>query len=371
MAVGGAQNLLLSQADWFHARGYPVITAFLYDRDGLCTEWQAQHTYPVINLRMRSSSDRCVANTISFITGVVSLSKLIRKGRISVVMAYTHHANLVAMPVAWFERVSVRLASHHGRMANLGRFLEWMHAVMVNLGIATKLIASSREVQDQSMREGVDSSRIMIIPNGVPPIKVDSEVVNACRRLVTPDPVLPLLVCIGRLVEEKGHIDLLHAMPSVLERLPQTRLALVGIGPLDGALKQVCIDLRIDASVDFLGMQESIHPWLAAAELFVMPSRSEGLPLALLEAMSLGCPIVATQVGGIPEALQGGACGLLVPPNDPNALAQAIIDLLLDPEKRRLLGTAAQQRFQVVYSLNEMCAAYERLFRSLAGRNKS
>ncbi len=368
MAVGGAQNLLLSQADWYHAQGYPVTAAFLYDRDGLSAEWQAQHAYPVINLQIHNPSDGWARNAIRFLTGLIAILNLIRRGRFWVVLSYTHHANLVSMPLAWMGRAPVRVASHHGYMAQLGRFLERLHASMVNWGIATRLVASSQEVHDQCLREGIYSNRLVIIPNGVPPVIVDPSLVNACRHSILSDPAAPLLVCIGRLVDEKGHVDLLHAMPAVLERFPEARLALVGYGPLEAELKQVCTKLEIERNVNFLGWQENIHAWMAAGDLFVMPSRSEGLPLALLEAMSLGCPILATRVGGIPEALQDGACGFLVPANNPQALSQAAIELLLDPEKRRLLGMAARHRFQAAYSLEEMCTAYEQLFRSLDER---
>jgi glycosyltransferase involved in cell wall biosynthesis len=122
----------------------------------------------------------------------------------------------------------------------------------------------------------------------------------------------------------------------------------------------------IGARVHLLGFRDDVQDILAAGDLFVMPSLSEGLPLALVEAMSFGLPVVVSGVGGIPEVVTDGVDGLLVPPSDSTALAAALRTLLDDPALRRRLGTAARARALRDYAITTMADRYERLYRGEA-----
>jgi glycosyltransferase involved in cell wall biosynthesis len=119
---------------------------------------------------------------------------------------------------------------------------------------------------------------------------------------------------------------------------------MVGTGPLSSELANVAKELRIDDRVHFLGMRDDVYELLAGLDVFAMSSRFEGLPIALLEAMSAHLPVVATSVGGIPEVVTSGTTGILVRPGDPAALAHAIQGLLDDPDRRERLGDAAASR---------------------------
>jgi glycosyltransferase involved in cell wall biosynthesis len=172
-----------------------------------------------------------------------------------------------------------------------------------------------------------------------------------------------LIVSVGNLYPVKGHIVLLQALAGLAARtdLPPWRMALAGRGRETDRLKQFAAEHGLDR-VHFLGHRGDVPDILAAADVWVMPSLSEGLPLALLEAMFAGKAIVASAVGGIPEVITSERDGLLVPPSDPPALASALGRLLASPALRATLGRAAKERAASHFSIAHMTDDYERLY---------
>jgi glycosyltransferase involved in cell wall biosynthesis len=152
----------------------------------------------------------------------------------------------------------------------------------------------------------------------------------------------PVLGFAGRLVERKGVIFLLKAMPAILARHPGARLVLAGDGPLQPALEDHCRRHDLSGAVRFLGFRRDVPALLAAIDLFALPSLTEGLPLVLLEAMAAARPIVACAVDGVPEFVRHAETGLLVPPASAPALAEAILQLLDDPARAAALGRAGR-----------------------------
>jgi glycosyltransferase involved in cell wall biosynthesis len=157
---------------------------------------------------------------------------------------------------------------------------------------------------------------------------------------------------VARLAEQKGHRDLVAAAPSVLERHPEVRFVVAGDGELRAELEELARPLG-DSFV-FLGAREDVPDVLASCELFAYPSRFEGLCLAVIEAQAAGVPVVATPVGGIRENVVDGETGLLVPAQDPDALARAIVRLLDDPALACSLATRAKPRVLARYSREKM-----------------
>jgi glycosyltransferase involved in cell wall biosynthesis len=142
----------------------------------------------------------------------------------------------------------------------------------------------------------------------------------------------------------KGHADLFDLLPEVLARAPDFVVLVAGKGPLASELQERAAAPPLGGSVRMLGHREEMADLLAAADFALLPSRSEGLPSALLEAYAASRPAVATAVGGVPEALDNDVEGRLVPPGDGPALRDAIVDLALYPERRRAMGERARAR---------------------------
>jgi glycosyltransferase involved in cell wall biosynthesis len=133
-------------------------------------------------------------------------------------------------------------------------------------------------------------------------------------------------------------------------------------------LRRLAADLGIADRVRFIGEQPQVADVLAALDVFVMPSRHEGLGVAVLEAMAMSLPVVASAVGGIPEVVKPRETGLLVPPDDPAALAAALNELLRDVEKAKRMGVAGRERVLAEFSMEEMASRYERLYDDVSRR---
>ncbi len=158
---------------------------------------------------------------------------------------------------------------------------------------------------------------------------------------------------------------LLDAVARVQERTPAIRLLLVGDGDLRGDLEAQARSLGLSETVTFAGHRTDVPKALAVFDVFVLPSLWEGMPNVVLEAMAAGLPVVATAVGGTPEVVVDGVTGFLVPPRDPDALAEAITRLLRDPDLRRKMGQAGQKRIEQHFSIEETVRQTEALYEAL------
>jgi glycosyltransferase involved in cell wall biosynthesis len=154
----------------------------------------------------------------------------------------------------------------------------------------------------------------------------------------------PLVGSIANFKAAKDHANLLRAAVKVRAAVPEVRFLLVGQGPLEPETRRLAAELGLDGTVVFAGFRTDAQRLAAAMDVFTLSSAYEGLPIALIEAMALGRPCVATGVGGVPEVVSDGATGLLVPPRDPDALAAGLLRLLQDPALRASLGAAARER---------------------------
>ena len=176
-----------------------------------------------------------------------------------------------------------------------------------------------------------------------------------------------VMISVGRLSYEKDQASLLKALDALREELPGLRLVLVGGGPEMEPLKALSQELDLGSRALILGERDDVPDLLAAADLFVLPSLSEGISIALLEAMAAGLPIVATRVGGNHEVVDDGVTGILTPPASPSDLAQAIRALAADPGQARDMGQAGLMRAEQKFSLAATGRAYARLYEQALG----
>jgi glycosyltransferase involved in cell wall biosynthesis len=172
----------------------------------------------------------------------------------------------------------------------------------------------------------------------------------------------PVLVMIARLTEQKGHRYLLQAVPILLKTWPQFCCVFVGAGELHDSLHRMAIDLGVEQACRFVGVREDIADVLAAADVVVLPSLSEGFPFVLLEALAMGCPVVASRVNGVPELIEDHKTGLLVPPRDPQALAAAIQEILSDPTAASEMGAVGRAVVRERFTVDRMVADTTAIF---------
>lgn len=370
MTVGGAQRTTLALATWLQQQGYPVTVAFLYDKDNLHAQWQADAVFPIINLDSWGGKHNPLVKSLRFVRGISRLLTLLLKQHFGAVLTFTHHSDLIGIPLAWLARVPVRVANHRGRIFGFPTWLEKVHSRMVNSGMASILVTVTEQAYAQAVEAGVKREHLLVIPNGV-----DIELFKQleAKRTQTRSALgiasdETLVLSVGRLAPEKGQRYLVEAIPEVLKQAPRTLFAFAGDGPQHSALLRAAAETGVDGSIRFLGVRSDIPDLLTACDLFVLPSLTEGMPNALMEAMAAGLPVVATRAGGVETLIHQGETGLLVPTADSHALAEAILTLLNDQALRLHVRTAARALMETSYSRSLMCQRFESMLQRLYAR---
>jgi len=208
-------------------------------------------------------------------------------------------------------------------------------------------------------RLGPERSDVSLVPNAV-----DAQLVrDDGDDHDLPQEDGPVILCLGRLSHEKGQDILLESMKSVFSRYPDTVLWLAGEGPLRDSLYRQAASLMISDRVRFLGFREAVSPLLRAATILVLPSRNEGTPISVLEAMCMGVPVVSTRVGGVPHLIPKPEIGMVVPPENPTALTDALLTILGDRESARRIGNAGRIHVERHHSLDLMAERTAEIYR--------
>jgi glycosyltransferase involved in cell wall biosynthesis len=282
------------------------------------------------------------------------LTATLRRHRVA--LAHSHEFTM-AVYGAWAARQAgiPHVVTMHGSRYYAGR-LRRRIAMRMAVALSRSVVAVSQGLKRHLSRDLlVRASRIDTIPNGAQLTPVAQSALRAELRLGEGD---QLAVAIGSLYPVKGHRFLLEALALLAERYPRLHVAIAGRGELEAGLRARARDLRVEGRFHLLGLRSDIANLLAAADVFVLPSLSEGVPLAVLEAMLAGRPIVATAVGDVPTVLMDGRAGVLVPPGDAAALASGLAQLLADPTQARRLSTAASERAAEAYTVDTMLERY-------------
>lgn len=227
---------------------------------------------------------------------------------------------------------------------------------------ATVIILSSR-MKDYLAAHDFSFPGIQLIPNGV-----DLTRFAPARQDASRDGRMQTVVCTARLSYQKGIDVLLQAWNLVCKELPEARLIIAGTGPLQARLTSLVRALGLQESVEFAGLQSNVTLLLHRAGIATLPSRWEGMPNAVLEAMACGLPCVATRVSGSEDIIEHGVNGLLVDPEDYRGLARALLLLLRDPELARKYGEVARATVERHYSLERITDVYVLLYQQMAGR---
>jgi glycosyltransferase involved in cell wall biosynthesis len=290
--------------------------------------------------------------------GLVELFRLFRRERPVVVHANSSKAGILGRLAAVAARVPVRLFTVHGwafkaHSGIAARAYLWADRLMSPLTTMTVCVAESERragLRAHTCRAG----RTVVIHNGV-------ELAQP-RRLPRPTRAPVTLVSVGRLRPPKDFTTLVRAVAALDPG--SARLRIAGDGPDRTSLAAEIAGLGLDGSVELLGTRSDVDELLAGADLFVLSSESEGLPMSVLEAMAAGLPVVASAVGGVPELVRDGETGTLVPPHDSAALAGAIRRLVADPALRDRLGEAGRVRAAREFSLTRFHHAHLEIYRA-------
>ena len=274
-----------------------------------------------------------------------------RARRIAVLHTTELYSNMFGLPGGALAGVPVRIGNR--REINPDKSAAQIALQRAAYGVAHKVVANSQAAADRLRLERVPAHKVSVVANG---LDCDSYTRHAFRPL--PRKVL----VVANLRPEKGHDVLIDAAAIVLRRFPDATFEAVGGGPELQTLLARAAARGVRHALSFLGHQDDVPARLAAGDIFVLPSRSEAFPNAVLEAMASGLPIVASSVGGILELIHDNQTGLLVPPGDPEALADRICRVMADAALGTRLGDAARAEVTARYSFDRMIAAFESIY---------
>jgi glycosyltransferase involved in cell wall biosynthesis len=308
--------------------------------------------------------------TPSSVRAVLRAAHALRAEGIDVVHGYQWRPALVGVVAARLAGVPVAVASKRSLTGDD----RWARLAWRVIGRRADVLLTNADALRTEAEAHGTVARWEVIPNGVDTdwFRVDGSSAEAKRALGL-HPVRPVLGAVGRLEARKGHdllLDALHVMRT-LAPAHRPQLLLVGDGPLRSALERRTGELGLARDVMFAGSLSDVRPALAAIDLFVLPSRAEGMSNALLEAMAAARPVVATAVGGTSEVLDADRTGVLVRPDDPEALAAAVLGLLAEPVRCARLGAAARQAVEDRFGARRMISRLEELYTErLAARER-
>jgi len=346
--IGGAERVYIDVAKGLAGRGHRVIAAALDARSGDVARALAGSGVAIVDLRMRSKLDALV---------LWRLVRVLRRERVGVLYTFLIHAHLIGRVAGRLAGTPVVLSSQQ-IMAWEGRLVERLNRATARW--CTTVVGVSRNV-----------SRYLIERVGIPPGKVVT-IYNCVdvsafrgRNGSKPSGEGPIIGSIARLNPEKDHISLLRAFAILRGRYPRARLVLAGAGPERERLEALAASLGIDGSVEFLGHVDDVRPVHARLDVYVQSSHVEGMPVAVLEALAAGIPVVAARVGGNEEAVVDGVSGVLVPPQHPEAIADAVSRLVDQPALAREMAAAGQRHVEQVFGSAAMVEATDALMRRL------
>jgi glycosyltransferase involved in cell wall biosynthesis len=356
LQVGGTESQLVKLAGGLTARGHEVHVLALGRGGPYEEELRAlgvpTRVFGFGGLRLRGADGRRSPRPLLTELGrLLAVWRHLRALRPDVCHAFLFTCYTHVLPLAWLAGVPVRVNGRRGDpppapTGALRRLLD-----LTARRSSTLYVTNSRALSARLTRvDRVPPNRIKMIENGVEP----------AREAADPARCPPRGIVVANLIAYKGHADLIEAM-ALLEKPPY--LCLVGDGPEHGRLAALVRARRLDHVVTLAGGVPDARALLASFQFAVLPSHQEGLPNAVLEAMAAGLPLVATEVGGVPDVVTDGETGLLVPPRDPSALAKAIERLAADPELRAAMG-AAGRRVAARLSVEECAARHEAAYRA-------
>lgn len=309
---------------------------------------------------------KCIKSNISPLSDLIGIIKLcifLKRNRFDIVHTHTTKAGMIGRLASLLAGVPLIFHTVHGFAfsEHSGRFKVKFYALIERIcaKACTKLITVSKYHKDWAVSLGIaNPDKIIAIPNG---LENDKKLVKSERKQV---------IFVGRMVREKGVEDLLKAFAFLLREKSIERdvvLELYGDGPDKPYFESLSDELGLIKHVTFYGFVKQEEMEIQSSSIFVLPSYREGFSISLLEAMSLGLPIVATNIGGNKEALANGEAGLLYTAGEVNDLARCLAELLNNPEKAKLLSLKAKTIFYQEYTLDKMTSSYISLYKNSLG----
>lgn len=341
LSIGGAERLFVNLCNALEADKVIVV---------LVGDAKKQPNFSD-ELRKDAEVHRVRVRQRSWIRDVWNLSRLFREAGCDVVHTHMFWPNLYGSLAARLAGVPVVVTSEHGRNEWKRKWHKWLEVNIISRYADARLCVSQDILQRRRDADGVPENLLKLVPNGT--------AVPSVAGLEQQERVIG---SVGRLVDAKDYPTLIKAISALARRGTDTRLEIVGEGTARGEIEAAIRREGVDSRVTLAGSQTNVSDWLARWSIFVSSSVREGQPVALLEAMAAGLPSVVTAVGGVPDTLADGVEGIVVPPKNPEALADGIQRLLDNAQLRSSYGRAARERVIQDFSIESLMSTCREIY---------
>lgn len=364
LSIGGTERTIVELLSGLDRERYDVVVWTIFDSNPIVDQLPEDATVRTLGVQAVTSEESYVVeraeSPVGYVRAPAQFIAAVRRERPDIVHSFLFYENVIARLaglVADETSVVTGERGFHNRSRPVLKAVD-----RLTLPLSDLIVSNSQAGVDYYAHRGVSRHRLHVVPNGRDLERYGDGAGDGIRDEFGLSPSAAVVGTVGRLTEQKGYFELLHAWERVCESRHDAQLLLVGHGPKRDALEALAADLGIADQVQFTGPRDDVPDLLAAMDVFVFPSHGEGLPGALLEAMAAGLPIVATEVTGNVELLADRETGILVPPRDPAALAEATKRLLDDEETGATLGANARTEAFDRYSLKAMVDRFERVY---------
>ncbi|MEJ8734542.1 glycosyltransferase [Mediterraneibacter sp. ICN-202921] len=348
LGMGGAENITINIAQYIDQKRFDVKIISMFSEEYCVDKYKAiieKYKIPVIYLNKKPGLDLSI---------IFKLRSILKKEKPDVL--HTHRYSCVyALLPSIICRVPGRVHTVHNVADKEipGAYRKLMKIAYHFFGVTA--VAINEGVKD-SIREcyKLAGDVVPIIKNGVDITKFYSGKKASTLTLIN----------VGRFSPQKNHKLLIKCMANILKENKNIKLVLIGEGELKNEIEQLVSELKLNENVHFTGNVSNVEEYLAAADIYVMTSDYEGLPLSVIEAMAAGLPIVTTKAGGVVNLVKDGQNGILVDVGDEEAISDAVLNLIKDSEKRQEMGEKSQELAKE-YSVERMVEEYEKLYLKL------
>jgi len=358
LKVGGTERQVFEIVKRLNSKKYTVFVV-TFDKSGPLYDDYRTLGLPLSEIRLGRSF-------LSFktIIQILKLAHFMSVNKIKIVQTHGYYSNIPGIVAAKIARVPVVVAS----CRDLGFFISARQKALHHwvLQGANKIVVNSSSVKDALISQGFPHpEKIARIYNGV-----DTERFSPAYKKVMPQNSLRLtsdehtVGFVGNLRRMKDHKTFIEAAYIVCQEFKNVKFVLVGNGPLKGEIEERCLELGIFNRVVFTGTQRNVEKIIQTFDVSVLSTHGEGFPNSVLESMATGIPIVATSVGGTNELIEDGVDGFLVPPKNPQILAEKIVYLLKNKESARRFGQKGREKVERYFSYDRMIRELEDLYDS-------
>ena len=356
-AIGGAEQQARLLAEQLIKRGYPVTV--------LTRKFKDLPDFETIGGVPTYRSIRHLPWEHWFgLTYMISVFWFLLKNRSSYDIIHCHesdrfHTTVAAMAKRFLKKKAIAVVTSSGAGSDFSRLKKRIfgHYFLRRLHSLDKLITLCNISTTEAINEGFNESMITVIPNGVNTLHFKPSLSEKSSEAT--------LIFVGRLVSTKGVHILLKAFNQILEKGISARLHIVGDGPEKEKLLSLAQELQVTGTTHFHGSLNNVAPLLQKSDIFILPSSVEGLPNTLLEAMSCGLAVVTTRVGGNSEIIEDGINGLLIDPDNPQQLTNALMKILSEKGLAKKLGGKARKSIESRFSIDHITTEYENFYKEL------